>query len=148
MRGVLVYFQSLRSSFYTILTFNYWIGHCCKSHFNFFSCMNAINIWNDKNQEIIYFLDFWKNLNFSEKSQRFLKKLPPLRFSSKLLGDSFLALPMDMKISKNYNLIQEVKILGSLIFLEIYFIFSETVLGTVICPLANSSSTQIMPGMK
>ena len=31
LQGILVDFQSLRSSFDTILMFNYWIGHCCKS---------------------------------------------------------------------------------------------------------------------
>jgi hypothetical protein len=31
LQGILVYFQSLRSSFNTIITFTYWIGHCCKS---------------------------------------------------------------------------------------------------------------------
>jgi hypothetical protein len=31
LKGILVYFQSLGSSFDTILTFNYLIGHCCKS---------------------------------------------------------------------------------------------------------------------
>jgi hypothetical protein len=31
LQGILVYFQRLRSSFDTSLTFNYWIGHCCKS---------------------------------------------------------------------------------------------------------------------
>jgi hypothetical protein len=31
LKGILVYFQSLGSSFDTILTFNYSIGHCCKS---------------------------------------------------------------------------------------------------------------------
>ena len=31
LQGILVYCQSLRPSFDTILMFNYWIGHCCKS---------------------------------------------------------------------------------------------------------------------
>ena len=31
LQGILVYFQSLRSSFNTITTFTYCIGHCCKS---------------------------------------------------------------------------------------------------------------------
>ena len=31
LQGILLYFQSLKSSFDNILIFNCWKGHCCKS---------------------------------------------------------------------------------------------------------------------
>ena len=52
----------------------------------------------------------------------------PIPFSSKLFGDSFLALPMDMKITKNFS-----EHSGFLNFFRKLFLFSETV-RTVICP--------------
>ena len=85
---------------------------------------------------------------FSEKSQRLLNKLPPLQFSSKLLGDSFPAFPMDTEIAKNYKLMLKVKILGALIYLAMCFVLLESVLGTAICLLAYYSLLKIMPGRK
>ena len=41
LQGILVYFQSLRPSFDTILIFNYWIGNCCKS---FIKALNLAKI--------------------------------------------------------------------------------------------------------
>jgi len=55
---------------------------------------------------------------------------------------------MDMKIIKNYYEIRKMKILGSLIFLPMHFFFSETVLGTGICSLANIFLLKIMPASK
>ena len=128
--GILVYFQSLKSAFDTFFTFNYWKGNCCKS---FKKLLNLAKMrtqdhnnakWYVKNtaspsiisvawmlcpiemvkiKKSSFFLDFEKLKKFSEKSQRFLKKLPPHQFSSKLFGDSFLTLPMGIKIRNNYN---------------------------------------------